>query len=194
MNSAVIGTLGLLGLLLLWRSVMVRYGNLGFWQVAARMPNEALDWFLSDDTWIVIEPGQTGGESMRSRGDLVGPFKLAVPKVGGVVTLFADADRIDASQAAFMAAHGTPRDSRSFAWPSFVVLAYPLAASMTFPAESAGALQVMGYGLANLGYLLGTAGVVAGHFRTLGLNYRIPTLIAAVGSWLAGTILVNVGG
>jgi hypothetical protein len=53
-NSVVLGTLGLLGLLVLWRSVMVRHGALGFWQVAARMP-----------------------ESLRSRDDLVGPFKLA---------------------------------------------------------------------------------------------------------------------
>jgi hypothetical protein len=194
MNSVVLGTLGLLGLLVLWHSVMVRHGNLGFWQVAARMPNEAFDWFRSDDTWIIVDPGGPGGESMRSRDDLVGPFKLAAPKAGGVVTVYADADRIEASQAAFMAAHGTRWDSGGPAWPSCLALAYPLTASMTFPAGSAGALEVLGYGLANLGYLLGAAGVVAGHFRALGLNYRIPTLLAAVAAWVAGTILVNIGG
>lgn len=194
MNSVVVGTVGFLGLLLLWRSVMVRHGALGFWQVAARMPDEAYDWFVSDDTWTVLDPAQPGTESMRSRDDLVGPFKLAVPKVGGVVALFADADRIDASQAAFMAAHGTRRDSGARAWPSLLALAYPVMATMTFPQGSAGAHEVMGYGLANLGYLLGIAGVIAGHFRALGLNYRSPTLIAAVGAWVIGTILVNIGG
>ena len=194
MNSVVLGTLGLLGILLLWRSVMVRHGALGFWQVAARMPDAAFDWFVSDDTWTVVDPTQPGAGSMRSRDDVVGPFQLAVPKVGGVVTLFADADRIDASQAAFMAAHGTRRDAGAPAWPSFLALAYPLTASMTFPQGSAGALEVMGYGLANLGYLLGIVGVAAGHFRALGLNYRVPTFIAAVGAWVTGTILVNIGG
>ncbi len=148
MNSVVLGTLGLLALLLLWRSVMVRYGSLGFWQVVARMPDEAFDWFVSDDTWTVVDPTQPGVESMRSRDDLVGPFKLAVPKVGGIVTLFAQADRIEASQAAFMATHGARRDSGAPAWPSFLALAYPLTASMAFPQGSAGALGVMGYGLA----------------------------------------------
>lgn len=194
MNSVVLGTLGLFGVLALWHSVMVRHGNLGFWQMAARMPNEALDWFLSDDAWIVIDPGKAGGQSMRSRDDLVGPFKLAVPKAGGVITVYADADRFEESQAAFMAAHATRQDSGGPAWPSFVALAYPLTASMTFPAAASGSIEVMGYGLANLGYLLGAAGVVVGHFRALGLNYRIPTLIAAVGAWLVGTILVNIGG
>jgi len=193
-NSVVLGTLGLLGLLVLWRSVMVRHGALGFWQVAARIPDQAFDWFASDDTWTIVDPGQEGTESLRSRDDLVGPFKLAVPKAGRVVTLFADAERIDASQAAFLAAHGSQRDSGTPAWPSFLALAYPLAASMTFPQGSARALEVMGYGLANLGYLLAVAGVIAGHFRALGLNYRIPTLIAAVGAWVVGTILVNTGG
>ena len=194
MNSVVLGTLGLLGILLLWRSVMVRHGALGFWQVAARIPDEAFDWFVSDDTWTVVDPGQPGAESLRSRDELVGPFKLAVPKADRVVTLFADANRIDASQAAFLAAHGSQRDSGTPAWPSLLAIAYPLTASMTFSQGSAGALEVMGYGLANLGYLLGAAGVIAGHFRALGLNYRIPTLIAAVGAWVIGTILVNIGG
>lgn len=194
MNPVVVGTLGFLSLLVLWRTVMVRHGALGFWQVAARMPDEAFDWFVADDTWTVVNPSQPGAETARSRDDLVGPFKLAVPKVGGVVTLFADADRIEVSQAAFLAAHGKRRDSRVPAWPSFLTLAYPLTATMTFPQGSAGALEVMGYGLANLGYLLGVAGIIAGHFRVLGLNYRIPTLIAAVGVWITGTILVNIGG
>jgi hypothetical protein len=172
---------------------MVRHGNLSFWQVADGMPNEALDWFLSDDTWIVFDPGQPAGQSTSSRDDVVGPFKLAVPKAGGVITVYADADRIEASQVAFMATHGTRQDSGGPAWPSFVALAYPLTASMTFPAGSAGAIEVMGYGLGNLAYLLGAAGVVAGHFRALGLNYRIPTLKAAVGAWLVGIVLVNIG-
>ncbi len=47
--------------------------------------------------------------------------------------------------------------------------------------------------LANLGYLLDIAGVIAGHFRALGLNYRIPTLIAAVGAWVTGTTLCIIG-
>lgn len=197
MNSVELGTIGLLVLFLLWRTVMVRYGGLGFWQVAARSPDDAYDWFLSDDTWTVVDPVQPGAEpAMRSGDDddLLGPFKLAVPKLDTVVKVVARADRIDASQAAFMAAHRTEEDSKTPAWPSFLALAYPLAASATIPPDSSvGVLEVMGYGLASLGYLLGVAGVISGHFRALGLAYRIPTLIAAIGAWVTGTVLVNVG-
>lgn len=192
MNSVVLGTVGLLGVIALWRAVMVRRGALDFWQVAARRPDEAFEWFLSDDTWTVVESPYQQAESSLPRGGMTGPFKLVVPKAGGAVTLFADASRIDASQAAFLAAHGTRRDLGWPTWPSFIALAYPLIASMTFSSGSAGALEAMGYGLANLGYLLGVAGIVAGHFRALGLNYRAPTLIAGVGAWVVGTFLVNV--
>ncbi len=191
MDPVMLGTIYLLVLLILWRFVMVRQGALGFWQVAARMPDKAFDWFLSDDTWTVVDP-EHPVESLRSRDDLVGPFKLAVPKVRRLVTLYADAERLEASQAAFLAAHQSPQEARAVSWPSYIALAYPLMASMTHPPDSS-ALQVLGYGLANLGYLLAVAGIVAGHFRALGLNYRVPSLIAAAGAWLLGTLLINIG-
>ncbi len=53
-------------------------------------------------------------------------------------------------------------------------------------------ILILGYGLAILGYLLGAATVVPGHFRVLGLDDRIPTLIAAVIFWVIGFVLSNV--
>jgi len=192
LNSAVLATIWLLALLGLWRSVMGRYGALGFWQVAGRMPDEAFDWFISDDAWVVVDPRRPHAQSDHSRDGFVGPFKLVVPKVGGVVTLYADADRIDESQAAFLAAHGSSRDSDMRSWPSFLAFAYPLVATITYPQGSGLVLEALGYGLANLGYLLALAAIIPGHFRALYLNYRIPTGAAAIGAWLLGIVLVNV--
>jgi hypothetical protein len=52
-------------------------------------------------------------------------------------------------------------------------------------------LATLGYGFANLGYLLFGAGILTGTFRALGFRYRMATLIAAVAVWVAGTVLMN---
>jgi len=76
-----------------------------------------------------------------------------------------------------------------------VFLLYPLAAAIhTAMATSAGLSEVVGYGLSNLGYVLGAAGVMAGRFGILGLRMRWQVFAAAVLSYGFGTILVNVGG
>lgn len=71
--------LGLTWLLLL-RARRPRPPN--FWKLAARRPNEAYDWFVSHDGWIVVDFDRRRHE--KPAGDsLVGPFILRVPKLGG---------------------------------------------------------------------------------------------------------------
>lgn len=53
-------------------------------------------------------------------------------------------------------------------------------------------ILILGYGFATLGYLLGATTVFPGHFRILGLDDRIPTLIAAIVFWVIGFALSNV--
>jgi hypothetical protein len=71
--------LGLAGLLFL-RSPAPRPPD--FWKLAARRPNEAYDWFISHDGWIVVDFDRR--RHRKPAGDnLVGPFILRVPKLGG---------------------------------------------------------------------------------------------------------------
>ena len=54
------------------------------------------------------------------------------------------------------------------------------------------ALVSVGYGLANLGYLLLGAGIIFGSFPILGLRSRRRTFAVAVAAWLVGIVLSNV--
>ena len=52
--------------------------------------------------------------------------------------------------------------------------------------------DMLGIGLSHLGYTLGAAAVVAGHFNILGLHRRSSTIAAALAFFIAGTVLANV--
>ncbi|MFZ1557410.1 MAG: hypothetical protein WAT38_14605 [Nitrospira sp.] len=83
----------------------------------------------------------------------------------------------------------------SFPWPSALGLLYPITAIVYVgTATPAGAAMVVGYGIANLGYLLFVAGVFGGTFQIRGLNNRWQVFAAAVAAFLLGTLLSNVGG
>lgn len=78
----------------------------------------------------------------------------------------------------------------SFPWPSALGLLYPITAIVYVgTATPAGAAMVVGYGIANLGYLLFVAGVFGGTFQILGLNNRWQVFAAAVAAFLLGTLL-----
>ena len=61
---------------------------------------------------------------------------------------------------------------RSFPYLSLLALLYPVAAILYMAKTPASPILILGYGFANLGYLLGAAMVVPGHFRILGLDDR----------------------
>lgn len=82
----------------------------------------------------------------------------------------------------------------SFPWPSALGLLYPIAAIVHIGTDtSAGAVIVLGYGIANLGYLLLVASVFGGTFKILGLNHRWQVFGAAIAALLLGSLLSNLG-
>ena len=78
-------------------------------------------------------------------------------------------------------------------WPSLVVLLYPLGAAGYIAATTpAGFAMVIGYGLANLGYLLVAAGIYSSSFRILHLKTRRQVFAVAIVVLVLGTVLSNV--
>ncbi len=77
---------------------------------------------------------------------------------------------------------------------SFLALAYPVSAMgwMLFTTP-AGFLMSLGYGIANLAYLLLAAGLIFGRFGILRLKGRWNTIPAAVIVWVCGTFLLQMG-
>lgn len=80
---------------------------------------------------------------------------------------------------------------QGFPWASAWALLYPVAACILYIRNGAPVMAGISYGIANLGYLLAAAGIVAGSFRVLGLKSRPATLIAAVVAFLIGTVGSN---
>lgn len=174
-----------------WRSVYVKHGNIGFWQLAADQPDAAYQWMKGRPDWVVLDPHDPRVEQLKQSPNLVGPFRLVVPSVGGMVVMFAESESIDAAQREFIGLYGGSREKASFPWLSWVAMLYPISAILWAASLGAPLLATLGYGFANLGYLLVAAGIFAGSFRALGFRYRMPTLIAAVAVWVAGTVLCN---
>jgi hypothetical protein len=77
-------------------------------------------------------------------------------------------------------------------WVSALSLLYPFGAMIYAASISAPVFIVIGYGFANLGYLLFAAGIIAGHFRVLHLSRRWQVLLCAVIAFVTGTVLSNV--
>jgi hypothetical protein len=72
-----------------------------FWQLAARYPDNAYDWFTTHEGWIVVDP-ESGPIPSLSASDYEGPFILWVPKLGGRrVVVYGMKSRIRESQEAF---------------------------------------------------------------------------------------------
>jgi len=176
---------------LVWRSIYVKHGNIGFWQLAADQPDASYQWMKERPEWVVLHPQDPRVEQLKQSPNLVGPFKLAVPSEGGMVVMFAKSESIDASQREFIELYGSSREKASFPWLSWLAMLYPISAILWIESYGAPLLATLGYGFANLGYLLFGAGILAGSFRALGFRYRMPTLIAAVAVWVAGTVLSN---
>lgn len=177
--------------LLVWRSIYVKRGNMRFWQLAADQPEAAFEWMQGRSDWIILRPDDPKVDQFKESAELVGPFKLAVPSVGGMVVIFAESKSIDESQKEFIELFGGSKERTSFPWLSSLAMIYPIVAMLAIAAGSAPLLPTLGYGFANLGYLLLAAGILSGSFRALGLRYRMPTLIAAVAVWVLGTVLSN---
>ena len=158
-----------------------KMGNLSFWKLAAQLPDQAFEWWTSDPTWMVLE------NSAPAPGEgFVGPFLFTVPTLGRTLKLYARQDQIEQSQQRFVQKHASLLPPRRFPILSSLALLYPIGAMLSMSNTPAPSFLILGYGFANLGYLLGVAFVVPGHFRVLGLDHRLPTVVVAVIFWIIG--------
>ena len=80
-----------------------------------------------------------------------------------------------------------------FPWISAISLLYPIGAAVYIATQTpAKPSMIVGYGLANLGYLLIGAGIVKGTFEILRLKKRWHALVAGAMAFSIGTCLSNI--
>lgn len=136
-----------------------RLGKLSFWKLAAKFPEQTLEYVSNDRAWVVL----LGSESPPGAG-FTGPFLLPVPSLGKTLKLYAREDQIEESQQRFIDSFRELMPRRSFPYLSLLALLYPALAILYMAKTSAPSFLILGYGFANLGYLLGVATVIPGHF------------------------------
>lgn len=166
-----------------------------FWRVAAERPDRAYDYLRSHPAWVVVDSVAGAQRPPEPRDQFTGPFMLAVPKLGRVVKLYCVEDKIEESQSAFLREQGVePSPSPTTPWVSMLAMVYPVAGALFFarraPEEST--LGVVAYGIAQLGYVLVFAGIVAGSFQALGLSGRLRTIAVGLLVLVLETLLSNV--
>lgn len=82
----------------------------------------------------------------------------------------------------------------AFPWVSAISLLYPIGAGAYIATKTpANTAMIVGYCLANFGYLLIGAGIIKGTFQILGLKKRWHVLAVGALSFLLGTFLTNMG-
>ena len=179
--------------LFFWRTRFVITGNLKFWQLVTKKPDEAYLWMQTRNDWILISQDDPESNEIEIDSQFVGPFKLVVPCENNTLyRLYVNRTTLHESERDFIEKYGTRRENERFPWLSSLLLLYPISAMISISYQGAPFLIILGYGFANLGYLLFGAGLLVGKFGILGFRYRIPTLIAAVCVWIFGMILSNI--
>ncbi|MBE0591514.1 MAG: hypothetical protein IH616_03845 [Gemmatimonadales bacterium] len=97
--------LALIMSLLLWWFVLRRRPP-DFWQLAARYPDKAYQWFIDHDDWIVLDP-DAGKLQVPDGREFDGPYLFWVPKLGGRrVAVYGRRSAMEESQRAFLSVHG----------------------------------------------------------------------------------------
>jgi len=173
-----------------WRHLFAKR-SMVFWQLAAECPTSFYSWVLGRNDWIVLEESDPKLTDMKSRNDLVGPFR-ADGRYGPIV-LFAKSSTIEQSQEEFIAEFGGDKVKTGFPWISWILMYFPLLSIIYISAAfEVGFLGILGYCFAQLGYILLVSGIVVGHFRSLGFGLRKSTIVAAVVCWGFGTVLANI--
>jgi hypothetical protein len=77
-----------------------------FWQLAARYPDKAYDWFTDHDDWVVVDPDE-GKVAVPNEREFEGPFLFWVPRLGGRrVAVYGRRTAMSESQRAFLSVHG----------------------------------------------------------------------------------------
>lgn len=92
--------------------ILYRVGNPTFWKLASKCPNEAYDWFMAEDCWVVVDSKDPNSCPPELGADYTGPFMLWIPKLGARrVTVYGRNDEIEDSERRFMEHFGGRRAS-----------------------------------------------------------------------------------
>lgn len=75
--------------------------------------------------------------------------------------------------------------------PSVLALVYPVTASLRLSSH-APAVEAIGYGITQLGYLVALSALVFGSFRVLRIGSRWSGLVFGIIFWTLGVVLVNI--
>lgn len=96
----------LIGLTAVAYYLLERPERRNFWRLAARHPDNAYDWFVSHEGWIVVDPYSPRNNAPKG-SQYTDPFVLWVPKLGGRrVLIYGRRDAIAESQEAFIRVFG----------------------------------------------------------------------------------------
>lgn len=80
-----------------------KQGNLDFWKLVAKFPDDAYDFFEGEECWVTfIEQSEGGYQNALPPGDWDGPFRAAVPKISRVINVFGRVPDYHDSQKIFM--------------------------------------------------------------------------------------------
>jgi hypothetical protein len=73
-----------------------------FWKLASERPDHAYDWFVSHDGWVVVDFDARRHKEPKG-AEVVGPFILRVPKLGGRrVAVYGRRGSMEESEATFV--------------------------------------------------------------------------------------------
>jgi hypothetical protein len=90
----IIGVIGLIAF------TMTGKGNLSFWKIANRYPEEAYNFFLNNDTWHVIDNINNVDPPTKDE-NWDGPFRLFIPSINRTVKIYGKTDSYFESQEDF---------------------------------------------------------------------------------------------
>lgn len=77
-------------------------GNLSFWKIAAKYPDDVFQIMIEDELMWVIETGEENVWENKNKSDYSGPFRLFVPSLNTFVKIYGRADQIEIEQKKIM--------------------------------------------------------------------------------------------
>lgn len=94
----------LLCIITLWYFLIVRNGNLSFWQLVAKYPSVALGFFLkNEEAWFVDAGSLDQDKSILKIGEWDGPFQLMMPNMNNkMMKVFGKVGKYEESQKEFI--------------------------------------------------------------------------------------------
>ena len=93
----------IIGVALFWYWIS-RPKSLDFWKLAAKYPDAAYDYFISQDCWKVFDNGLPDNyKDIVTNKEWTVPFRLWVPKLGNrMITIFCKYNYMEDSQREFI--------------------------------------------------------------------------------------------